>query len=622
VEEADTVGYPYRSTDQELKLNDVNNFKVSGFKAINNEKEFSFAPITLLIGPNGSGKSTVIKALKSAKSIFYQKPDNVGDITPYSQTKYNVWLKRSIMDSIKDASGVVNRNATQANFTLSFPFSLAYFPDEFNLKLTYFYQGDKFLLMDIAIQNVRLKTSLFSVKTVASDKSNRNYSTVKIDYAYLTEFLETELKELPEKKEFSLKDMIRNPSEGEMEDLAKQLHTEAREPVLDFDKVDKCELNRQEKHRKFDFHLEKLMRKTPLDNYFDFSRMDESITPDLASIKDDLLKRLRDFSKEGWSSHHSASYTAAEIFESLLEDSFKGISINSVITKTDLYGLSVHEGNKLQFINEVLIEQNIQFALRNLHQDVHDITYIPPNRYRTYDSEMTVQQYGELSLDLLNKIQTVKIEEWWEEPIDKFISFWLKEFDVSTKFGRQALIDALALIEKNAFQTDLGFGLNQLLPLILYSSIFNAKGMPVSGQGASAEYNDSIEKSRLRQLPGYTFLIEEPEANLHPNFQSRLADLFIDAAWKFNHNFIIETHSEYMVRKFQYWVAKGKIRPEDVKLYYFANKNNDETVMDVAIKEIKILRNGDLSEPFGDGFYDEAINLQYDLLKIKKTQQN
>lgn len=133
---------------------------------------------------------------------------------------------------------------------------------------------------------------------------------------------------------------------------------------------------------------------------------------------------------------------------------------------------------------------------------------------------------------------------------------------------------------------------------------------------------DVFDLGGMRNLDGYIFLIEEPEANLHPSFQSKLADLFIDSASKFNHNFIIETHSEYMVRKFQYWVAKGKIKSEDVKIYYFDNQNNDSEVKDLDLTEISILQNGDLSKPFGEGFYDEAINLQYELLRIKKSQEN
>ena len=72
-----------------------------------------------------------------------------------------------------------------------------------------------------------------------------------------------------------------------------------------------------------------------------------------------------------------------------------------------------------------------------------------------------------------------------------------------------------------------------------------------------------------------------------------------------------------MVRKFQYWVAKGKINSENINIYYFENKKNDSNNKDVFVKKININRDGSLSEPFGVGFYDEAIHWKFELLKLK-----
>ena len=98
--------------------------------------------------------------------------------------------------------------------------------------------------------------------------------------------------------------------------------------------------------------------------------------------------------------------------------------------------------------------------------------------------------------------------------------------------------------------------------------------------------------------------------------------MFIDASYKYNHQLLIETHSEYLVRKFQYWVAKGKIRPTDLSIYYFDNKNEDSLIRDVVIKKISINKDGSLSEPFGEGFFDEADKIALELFLIKKHQVN
>jgi len=35
------------------------------------------------------------------------------------------------------------------------------------------------------------------------------------------------------------------------------------------------------------------------------------------------------------------------------------------------------------------------------------------------------------------------------------------------------------------------------------------------------------------------------------------------------------------------------------------------------VKKIEILKDGSLSDDFGTGFFDEALNLEFELLKIK-----
>lgn len=115
------------------------------------------------------------------------------------------------------------------------------------------------------------------------------------------------------------------------------------------------------------------------------------------------------------------------------------------------------------------------------------------------------------------------------------------------------------------------------------------------------------------------FLVEEPETSLHPSYQSKLADFFIDAQKTFGHQFIIETHSEYLIRKLQYSIAKKDYKAEDVVIHNFrkVTKENEEVV-----KQININKDGSLSSDFYPGFFDEAISLELELLKLKRSQLN
>lgn len=116
-------------------------------------------------------------------------------------------------------------------------------------------------------------------------------------------------------------------------------------------------------------------------------------------------------------------------------------------------------------------------------------------------------------------------------------------------------------------------------------------------------------------------IIEEPEANLHPNLQSKLADILVMAHQELGIHFILETHSEYLIRKLQYLVAKNEISQDDVTIYYF---NSDEfvTANEKKVKEIKIDEFGGLTDTFGPGFFDEATQLQFELYKLNQAQNN
>lgn len=109
--------------------------------------------------------------------------------------------------------------------------------------------------------------------------------------------------------------------------------------------------------------------------------------------------------------------------------------------------------------------------------------------------------------------------------------------------------------------------------------------------------------------------IEEPETNLHPDFQSKLADLFVKIILEEGKQIIIETHSEYFIRKLQYLVASQKVSSDQILINYFNSSENRE--IDGIVKEIRIQTDGSLSKDFGPGFFDEALNWKFELMKLK-----
>lgn len=109
--------------------------------------------------------------------------------------------------------------------------------------------------------------------------------------------------------------------------------------------------------------------------------------------------------------------------------------------------------------------------------------------------------------------------------------------------------------------------------------------------------------------------IEEPETNLHPDLQAKLADIIVTAQVSEGKQFIIETHSEYFIRKLQYLVAKNEIDSDNILINYFnpASYREKEGI----VRETSIEKDGSLSNDFGPGFFDEALNWKFELMKLK-----
>lgn len=111
-----------------------------------------------------------------------------------------------------------------------------------------------------------------------------------------------------------------------------------------------------------------------------------------------------------------------------------------------------------------------------------------------------------------------------------------------------------------------------------------------------------------------TIIIEEPEQNLHPKIQSMLADLFHHLATYNDLKFIVETHSEYIVRKSQVLVSEEYFKDEEdlrknnkFKVYYFPSEGEKPYEMQYRI-------DGCFANDFGEGFFDEAENLAFKIL--------
>lgn len=193
-----------------------------------------------------------------------------------------------------------------------------------------------------------------------------------------------------------------------------------------------------------------------------------------------------------------------------------------------------------------------------------------------------------------------------------FTNKWLAEFGIGNRLLIETPVAGLGyslVIEINGRKkqlSDEGSGIIHLINLLLH---------------ISAYWNEKkVKYDMLNKAP--TIILEEPEANMHPAWQSKLVEMFADAHESMGLNFIIETHSEYMVRKLQNMVAKKAFDRDKIHILYFGENLLKDKMKHAGYKAIKIEPDGTLSSEFGPGFYDEADSLAFELMKLRHSQSN
>lgn len=109
---------------------------------------------------------------------------------------------------------------------------------------------------------------------------------------------------------------------------------------------------------------------------------------------------------------------------------------------------------------------------------------------------------------------------------------------------------------------DVGFGVSQFLPIMV----------------ADAQLGRDSN-----------FVIAQPEIHLHPSVQAKFGDYLIDQILIRRKDYVVETHSEYLINRIRLAIVKEIISEDDVSIYYLENDGYKST-----IHEVKFLKNGQI----------------------------
>ena len=154
---------------------------------------------------------------------------------------------------------------------------------------------------------------------------------------------------------------------------------------------------------------------------------------------------------------------------------------------------------------------------------------------------------------------------------------WKSLKDSLNRFGRESglftgvHIKALGRYESDPFQirvgikgpqanlVDVGYGVSQALPILVEA---------------------------LRSAPRSVHLMQQPEVHMHPRSQAALGSFLAGLVLDQNKQFIVETHSDYLVDRVRMDIRDGNsIKPDDVVLLYFERQGSEVSIHPITIDD-------------------------------------
>jgi len=597
----------------------LRHIELTNFRLFSQTTDFEFAPITIITGPNSSGKSSILKAI-------YLLADN------FQRDKFLTHIE---FDGDKHKLGTYNNAITNGNIERNLKIKLGigfdFIPELFEIEFVFKQDIEGFpergVLESLEIRNS--EALLFGSYRLSETKQQYKYN-LKYIKEILDEYLERRKKEIKEREqEKEIKEALGEPIVNPFEKFADFI-----KDLEPFSKSQVNSLTQQFDEIKgpisFDFHTGIDMAFVFFDQYNadnrdtiytyykvnkDLYRPNGYTLKETRPVDNKTLKILKKIENEVLSKYYSATTCHEKTFDPSENDSDDiesrifpkfNFSEEVLMILEEAYGIDgiLSYGDNKSVYGEVLLNKiyrsNILMGISELRNQFIHIAGLNSVRGVTerlyFDNDKKVPFNN-----ILRQLIACNFADSSPEII--FCNQWLNRLHIGSLLILERSTEGVATgvyIEKGRGKVaiaDLGFGITQLLPII-FQIIINAK----KSRGDDFSYYPSV------------VCIEEPEANLHPDFQSLLADMFIDAAHKFNIQFILETHSEYLIRKFQYWTAKKLIEANAVNIFYLNNRESSKH----RILKIHIKEDGRLSEPFGSGFYDEANRIMLNILSEEK----
>lgn len=301
--------------------------------------------------------------------------------------------------------------------------------------------------------------------------------------------------------------------------------------------------------------------------------------------------------------HMSNSNFIEMVDEFLLDTKNKKKLLISKREKAELGGVEFteEEAERMEEISRILSEESlIKGCIEKFRKVVLDCyVYHWSAEPKKQSTLLLMRDKNNALAQAVHEFYQLKLGIECEEK--RHVKCWMKDFDIGVDFAIKSYVSEAYEVDikdesgVSVSIADMGMGSIQLMTLFFRLAVIIRK------------HKEKESESNV------TLMIEEPELNLHPALQSKLADLFYKVNEEYGVKFIVETHSEYLIRRTQVLVKNYDFKDQQevdnlncFKTYYFSRINSPYRMI--------YRTDGKFKNAFETGFFDEAANLVFKAL--------
>jgi len=567
--------------------------ELENFKAFKHRASLNLKPITLLFGQNSSGKSSVLQALYLLK----QTVDHGDPQTP---------LLFSVENGIADLGNfqeVIYGHQEEGTFSIRLDAKWKIDHHYSPLPTTYgeIYKDGEDPDWPAANTDVGIDITFSSEKEHNGCKIVR-YRLYTDDNDSCIEFIPIIMpngksKFIPYNKRFPLditeittkaykefQNKLKEMKSNFLEKLIEELKNQPKEGMNEFVDNKVKERNQLLFDEEEEFKKENAVLKTALVDFYEYINKFDQNKGELRAEELEFSTSFRDLLNNGVLDSFGLPeceyflpgkvVTAKKMWNTADVAVWDAYANDCIPLEFTRYGHSYHpcSGHSINYLFGAAL--NLYYTLERVYCLGPFRSY--PRRYYTLSGKKEMGFKAEHLAELLfRKSDCIEEVNKWLDKLDIGYNLKINRIPLSSNdLYEMRLIDSQQEQETSVCITDVGFGVSQILPVVV--------------QSATAK--DSC------------ILIEQPELHISLTLQARLGSMFAESVKERGNQFIIETHSEHLILRLQRLIRKKELTPDQVGIFYISRGKKGSEV-----KELRLGDDGEFIDDWPHGFFAERL---------------